>query len=746
MIGQIKYIAKISDEVVPLRKKLYPITEGTWDEFVDWASKQTRVQFDIETSVTDAWNDKELISLQFGSCTMKKDRQQWFLQWSELDMWQRDFIRIILQDKAILKLCHNAKFEYIVMKFNGIVIENFYDTMLAEKVLRGGLENEDYALADISWKYLRIMMDKTEQVLFGDNIITHSKVNYGITDVAYLDVIMRIQYEGLAERNLLNVAGLEMAALNAFSDATFNGMKLSVEKWRENIRLAEPVIDAAFKKIDAWLLQEPFKAYAIQKGHWSDKDRTDINYNSVPQKYQMLNQIFPELTAGSKPIVKKYMKDNMKALGENLELLNILVAYVDKEYQPMYDYLLEHKRDFLVSAGFLIPAGQSTINWNSVDQVLPLMKLVEPRLKSLSEEDINKTKHPALRDLQAYKEALKLTSTYGEEFIRKHVNSDGMVRSNYNQVISTGRVSSSKPNMQNIIVTEQVGTRYRNAFEWSDQDFVFVDSDYKSQELVVIAYLSKDPVWMDAIANDYDLHSVCADLVFKWKWKQAEEAGCNYYHMVVGPNGKLRPAKQRCKCKGHKHLRDQVKPISFGLAYGMSEFKLAGTLQITVPQAAALIDEYFKTFPAIGKVLNFLGNFGLDNGYIMTLAPFFRRRYFPYWEENRPYITPHKLGAQRNKTLGEIERASKNMPIQGASADITKVAMVLIRDFIYENRLQDKIKIVAQVHDQITTVCHKDLAEWWKIEMDRLMCEAALIVIPTGILKAETTISNCWTK
>jgi len=741
MIGKIKVIATITPDLTLGENVQYELVN--FNEFIDWALSQTEVQVDIETDVTERWNDKTLISIQFGSCRFGAERVQWFFQWSALTDDQKAFISWVLETPRILKLAHNAKFEYIVLRFYGIIVNNIYDTMLAEKVLRGGLENAEYALADISWKYLRIIMNKEEQSNFGDNIITPKKIKYGITDVAYLDVIKRLQYQEAQEKELLNVLGLEMAALPAFSDITYEGMRLDCDKWRDNIRLAEPVVAEALTKVNKWLEIEPFKSYALKNGHLSNEDRCVINYNSHPQKNELLQLLFPDIIGGTKVIVQSYIRDN--AMQMPINRLMILEAYLRKDYVPLQQALLTEHRDYLITHDYLIPAGEPTLNWNSQPQVLPLAQLVEPKLKDLSEESINKTIHPMLRDREKYIDALKLISTYGEEFIRKHVNSDGKVRTNFNQVVSTGRVSTSNPNMQNIVVTEQVGTRYRNAFV-CDPDYVFVDSDYTGQELGIIAYVSKDPVWLDAIINGFDLHSICAELVFGDKWKKAADSDCKYYKMEVGPDGKMRKAKQKCKCHKHSILRYQVKSINFGLAYGMSEFKLAGELQITIPEARTLIATYFTVFPKIKDTLEFMGDFGIQNGYIMTLAPFHRKRYFPYWYENKMYVEPHRLGIRFNPTLGEIERASKNMPIQGAGADMMKTAMVLIRNYIYEHDLQDLIKIVAQVHDQLTTICHKDHAEWWKDRMDELMREAARLIIPTGILKADTNITPCWTK
>src|SRR6187551_3343232 len=322
MIGEIRQLADVKSpmqvnedgqlKLLPYESKYKRID---FVEFVVWITAQTQYQLDIETNVTDKWNTKTLISIQFGSCGFGKDRIQWFFQWSELTDEEKLIIKRILEDKTKLKLIHNAKFEYIILRFHGIVIENIYDTMLAEKILHGGEVSEDYALADISWKYLRIIMNKGEQTEFGNNIITDNKILYGITDVAYLDVIKRQQLEQAAVldefgHDQLSTFGLEMEALLAFSDMTYYGMPLSLEKWRANIALAEPIIQETFTQLNKWLDIEPFKSYAIKQGFISDKDRVTINFGAPAQRTELLQLLFHDIPGGSKPIVKKYIRDN----------------------------------------------------------------------------------------------------------------------------------------------------------------------------------------------------------------------------------------------------------------------------------------------------------------------------------------------------------------------------------------------------------------------------------------------------
>lgn len=733
MIGKIKYIADMPD---------CEYERGTFEDFHTWLWEQKYVQLDIETDITKWWNTRKLISMQFGSCT--HDRVQWFLQWSELDEYQRVAIKNYLENQYRTKLIHNAAYEYIVLRFYDIIIENIYDTMLGEKVLRGGMENENYALADITWKYLRIIMDKSEQKNFGDNIITPGKILYGITDVAYLDCIRIQQILEAREKLLLNVLGLEMEAVLAFSDITFEGMIHDPVKWRENIELAKPIVEKATETINSWLLKDPLYSAAVRKGYISNEDRVMINFNSPPQKSELLQLIFPGIAGSSAGVLKAYIRDNGPFVGP--DKLEILIALQSKDYEPLKYWLLENHRQYLIDKEYLIPAGKITINWNSTThQVLPLMQLLVPKLSSMNKDEVARHPHRILTDYQDYMKAVDLVTTYGEDWIEKYVGPDGKVRTNFNQIVSTGRSSSSNPNMQNIIVTEEVGTRYRNAFI-CEPGWTFVDSDFTGQELALIAWASKDPIWIGAIERGEDIHSIVAEMMFGLKWVEGTEEGCTYYAQRIDEKGNIVQGKQKCNCKKHKPLRYDSKNIDFGLAYGMSEIKLAAELKISRNEALGLLNRFFQVFPGIKATLDFLGQFGVINGYIMTLAPFNRKRWFPYWKEYLLYRDAHIQGIKYIPTLGEIERASKNQPIQGSAADMMKVAMVLVRNYIRDNDLRAIVKLQAQVHDQLTTKTTNEFADQWITIFDNLMFEAGKLIIPTGMLKAETLKSPVWTK
>lgn len=710
-------------------------TQGDFDVFLAWLQDQPAYQFDIETDVVPSWSGKKLITLQFGNID---GTRRYVIQKSALTEQQWEQLKQALENRAQMKLIHNAMFECVVMRFYDVLIENVYDTMLAEKILTGGLYDDEstYALADLALKYVCRVMDKTEQTTFGDNVLTESKVLYAAADVQDLGSIYRMQVPQLGHHDLDWVAALEMEVLISYAEMTYNGLELDQVAWLANLDLVEPLIKEAQGKLDAWCLLEPFKSRAIALGYLSEEDRMTIKWTAPRQREQLLQLLFPDLEGASIGVVRKYVKTHT-----DHRLIAALSSYAEKDYSLMENVLVKEHRDQLIEWGMLIPANTVQVNWNSVPQVLPLLQAVEPKLKSLSKDALADAAHPIVEDLKEYKDNLKLDSSYGEAFIKKFVEPDGKVRTSFNQIVSTGRVSSQKPNMQNIPAKESVGNRYRNCFI-APEGWRFVDSDYSSQELVCIAYLSKDPVWQDALEKGQDLHSVAAEVVYGRKWKDAAESGCAYYHL----NTEGKPSKEKCKCKKHKTMRQACKTINFGLAYGMSKFKLARTLKITVQEAAQLIEDYFKAFPKIKRLLDFLGRFGVQHGYSKTMAPFFRKRWYPSWKFAVHAIEAHLSDVEYNTTLGAIERQAKNQPIQGSSADMIKLATVFIRWYIVDNGLRDKVRLVVQVHDQNTSVARDDYAEEWKPLMTMLMEDAAKVFIASGLLKSETNITQRWSK
>ena len=609
------------------------------EEAIKYLQKQTILSVDTETEGMD-FTCKKMIMFQIGDGT-----NQYVIDTRSESI---EPLRSILESKKIIKILHNAKFDYkFIKKWANIELAGIYDTFLVERILHCGKRGPKYGLKDLVLNYLGKELDKEPRNKFVNlqgAPYTDVQIQYGAKDVEYLIQLRELQLPQIAEKKLEQVVDLECKAVLAFADIEYNGLEIDREAWLN-----------------------------------LDKRNADK--------------------------AKEYFDDLDNAVIQDPRLQRFVLVYI--------------QGDLFTDQKELRKVG---VNWDSPKQVLEVFKELIPNLENVNGKELYKHRNYGLVSKYVrYKEYMKLCTSYGKPFF-KYLKGDGMVHTNFHQILDTGRVSSSHPNMQQI----PADNSFRNCFI-APEGWSFVSSDYTSQELNVIAFGSKDPVWIQALEDGQDLHSVCAELVYKQKWSEAAEDDCAYVR-----------GKVKCECPQHQTLRNNVKAINFGLAYGMGPHKLADTLQISKDQATKLIEEYFKAFPSIKGFLERLGNFGKQYGYIKTFPPFNRKRWFSTWY---PKIWNNKSSMME---IGSIERASKNTPIQGASADMTKLALIYIHEYIKENNIP--VKMVMTVHDQIDTICNNSYTKTWKKKMTELMEKAAKVVVTNGLLKADTNISKTWSK
>lgn len=614
-------------------------SSATIEECVEYCASKRILGVDTETEGF-SFITKKMIMFQIGDM----DRQYVI----DTRFQSIEPLRHVLESKDIVKVFHNAKFDYKFIRAVGICTENVWDTFLVERVIHCGKDNIRFGLAHVVKRYLNKTLNKDVRNQFvglTGQPFTDSQILYGAKDVVHLLSIVEHQRGKLDKYGLNDVAQLENDAVLAFSDIEFEGLDINQEEWLE----ISSEVEVDMQKVE--------------------RNMDDVILND--KRFE--------------PFVAEYVQGDLFTTFEDLRKVDV--------------------------------------KWSSPKQVLEVFQVLIPELEKVDAKILYKyrKKHDLIPAYMKYKEQAKIVSAYGKAFL-ENVHSDGKIHTSFTQILNTGRVSSKAPNMQQM----PASNRFRNCIK-APEGWVFVSSDYSSQELNVIAYGSQDPVWLEALRESQDLHSVCAALVYGDKWTDAAEDDCAYMKN-----------KSKCNCPGHKSLRTKVKTVNFGLAYGMGPNKLADTIESSLGEAKELIEQYFKVFPNIGNFLTKLEKFGVKYGYARTYPPYNRRRWFSEWFRG--------IGAEPSLKgiAGTIGRASKNTPIQGASADMTKLALVLIRDFISETNAP--VKIVMTVHDQIDTVCSREYAETWKVKMTELMEEAAIKIIPNGLLKAETNISECWEK
>jgi DNA polymerase-1 len=265
-----------------------------------------------------------------------------------------------------------------------------------------------------------------------------------------------------------------------------------------------------------------------------------------------------------------------------------------------------------------------------------------------------------------YRKLSKLKSTYTTGLV-KAIASDGRIHSNFRQTVTaTGRLSSTEPNLQNLPVRTEIGREIRKAFVPGSEEYLLTSADYSQIELRVLAHVSDDREMKIAFKENRDIHTMTAAKVF----------GVDDRFV----NGEMRRV---------------AKAVNFGIIYGISDFSLAGDINVSVPTAREYINEYLNQYPGIKKYMSDIVSFAQENGYVQTI--FGRRRYIPELES-------------KNYNLREFgKRVALNAPIQGAAADIIKKAM---NDVYYRLiELGMKSRLILQVHDELVIETHIDEVE-----------------------------------
>ncbi|MSR94899.1 DNA polymerase I [Clostridiaceae bacterium 68-1-5] len=303
--------------------------------------------------------------------------------------------------------------------------------------------------------------------------------------------------------------------------------------------------------------------------------------------------------------------------------------------------------------------------------------------------------YPFVNKILEYRQYAKLKSTYADG-LAAFIREDGRIHGKFNQTIAaTGRLSSTEPNLQNIPVRMELGRMIRKAFI-PEQGFVFVDADYSQIELRILAHCSEDEHLIAAYKEAKDIHRATASQVFGVPFEEVTE-----------------------------ELRRNAKAVNFGIVYGISSFGLSQDLSITRKEADAYIKGYFKTYPGIKRFLDDCVSQAKEKGYAVTLLG--RRRPVPELTS--------KNFAQRN--FGE--RVAMNAPIQGAAADIMKIAMIGVNTRLKEEGLRSRL--VLQVHDELLIETKEEEVETVKRILEEEMGQAVSLRVP---LEIDINVGDNW--
>ncbi len=347
-----------------------------------------------------------------------------------------------------------------------------------------------------------------------------------------------------------------------------------------------------------------------------------------------------------------------------------------------------------------------TFNINSPKQVAEILfdKLqIKPKKKGKSGNYSTNAKildelaleYSIAKNILEHRQLMKLKTTYIDA-LPKLVKQDGKIHTHFNQIVTTtGRLSSSDPNLQNIPIRTEFSNRIRAGFVPENENNVIMSADYSQVELRLLAHYSNDKGLIEAFCSDIDVHKVTASKIFNVPIEEVT-----------------------------KDMRRKAKTVNFGIIYGQTRYGLSSTLGITPYEAQDLINKYFATYPKISTYINETLECAQTNGWVETL--YGRRRY---------------LGAELNSRNANIRefaaRAAINAPLQGTSADIIKMAMV----DLHQKLKKYKSKMILQIHDELVLEVPTSELD----EIKPIVIEAMELNQPLSVpLKVDVSYGKTW--
>ena len=423
---------------------------------------------------------------------------------------------------------------------------------------------------------------------------------------------------------------------------------------------------------------------------------TDFQAKWSSRRADVIYQLYPILN-------DELEKEKSKDLFENIEmpLLKVLCAMeiegINLDIELLKKYSIELNSELNENSKKINELSNTQFNISSPKQLgevlFEKMNLVKKPKKtksgqySTSEETLQKLKgkHEIIDFILDFREIKKLLSTYVDalpEIIHPKTN---RIHTTFNQsVASTGRLSSVRPNLQNIPIRTKRGMKIREAFI-AREGFSLIAADYSQIELRIMASLSKDQGMLDAFNNGIDIHSATAAKVYKVDIEEVDRT-----------------------------MRSAAKSVNFGIIYGISAFGLSQNIGISRSESKQIIEQYFEEFPAVKEYMDLSIQKARDNEFVETL--YGRRRYLK------------DINSRNAVMRAAAERNAINAPIQGTAADIIKIAMIDIANKISKEKL--KSKMILQIHDELLFDVAPNEGDILKSIIQKCMINASSLEVP----------------
>ena len=503
------------------------------------------------------------------------------------------------ENQGIIKICHNLKFNFIVLWRHKVEIKgNNFDTMIAAYLLNPSSEN--YNLRNIFWEYLKYLKNNENMEGKKDEIISIEDACEKAQNILKLKDVLE---EKMEEKKLISLfRKIEIPLVKILGNMEINGIKVNIDFLKEMSQQVNTRIGELKKTI-----------YNLSG--------TEFNINSPKQLSVIL---FERLKL---PVIKK----TKTGYSTNADVLNTLAP-----------------------------------------------------------------QHKVVSFILEYRELEKLKNTYIDKLPFLVNTKTNRIHTSFHQTVtSTGRLSSSEPNLQNIPVRTEMGREIRKAFI-AEEGFILLSADYSQVELRILAHLSQDESLLNAFKNDEDIHAHTASGIFGIDQNIISE-----------------------------QMRRMAKVINFGIIYGMSSYGLARNLGVGREEAEKYINNYFFRYQGVKKYIEREKEEARKKGYVVTLLN--RRRYLEGINS-------------KDKNIREFnERIAINAPIQGSAADLIKLAMIKIDESFKKERF--KSRLLLQIHDELIFEIYQTELEKAKSIIKEIMEHSLELSVP---IKVNLKTGNNW--
>ncbi len=466
-------------------------------------------------------------------------------------------------------------------------------------------------------------------------------------------------------------------------------------EWKHNLNvLAEQYLGYSMVKIESLIgekgsRQKSFSTVTPEQACEYAGEDADITWQLAQLLRKELDQDgFTELSEQIEmPLIPVLMRMEHQGVKLDVDALNVFAEQLRED-------IIQTEKDIFSLAG---------VEFN-ISSPRQLGEVLFDRLKVISDPKRTKTKqyatgeevltqlkdkHPIIDKILEFRSLNKLLNTYVSALPKLVKLSTGKIHTSFNQaLVSTGRLSSVNPNLQNIPIREERGREIRKAFIPERDGNLFFSADYSQIELRLMAHLSGDRQMIEAFVQGEDIHTATAAKIYNVGLKEVS-----------------------------KEMRSRAKTANFGIIYGISAFGLSQRMHISRTEARELIDGYFTTYPGVREFMDSCIKMAREQGYVETM--FGRRRYLP------------DILSRNSVVRGNAERNAINSPIQGSAADIIKIAMIRIQEAF--DREQLRSSMILQVHDELNfDVVPGELTRVKKITLHE-MEHAAKLSVPLTV-------------